>query len=149
MCEHREGKISYKRLMAYKKGLQRKEKYAVECFLFSLYNGERSVLMKSGRRFSLVRQPIYMLNQSKLYLGRQICLPISFSLPLYELKKTCFSFGCNGSWKLKYNCRTRKKNLEGSCSRSPDYKQVQGKKQSENKKSGNDFNQQFCFLFVP
>ena len=31
-----------------------------------------------------------MLNQSKLYLGRQICLPISFSLSLYELKNTCF-----------------------------------------------------------
>ena len=30
--------------------------------------------------------------------------------------------------------------LEGSCSRNPDYKQVQGKKQSENKKSGNAFN---------
>lgn len=34
----------------------------------------------------------------------------------------------------------RGKILEGSCSRNPDYKQVQGKKQSENKKSGNAFN---------
>ena len=37
-----------------------------------------------------------------------------FIEPLYELEKACFSFGCNGSWKFKYNRRTRKKILEGS-----------------------------------
>lgn len=30
------------------------------------------------------------------------------------VKKACFSFGCNGSWKFKYNRRTRKKILVGS-----------------------------------
>jgi len=81
-----------------------------------------------------------MLNQSKLYLGRQICLPISFSISLYELKNTCFFLLAAMVFGSSHATIGRKKNLVGSCSRSPDYKQVQRKKQNENKKMGNTFN---------
>ena len=114
MCEYREEKISCKRLMVYKKGVAAKRKICRGIFFSFGCTMGPECFTKFGKRFSLVHQPIYMLNQSKLYLGRQICLPISFSLSLYELKKPCFSFGCNGSWKFKYNRRTRKKILVGS-----------------------------------
>ena len=114
MYEYREEKISCKGLMVYKKGVAAKRKICRGIFFsFGCTMGPER-FTKFRKRFSLVHQPIYMLNQSKLYLGRQICLPISFSLSLYELEKACFSFGCNGSWKFKYNRRTRKKILEGS-----------------------------------
>lgn len=82
--------------------MQRKEKIAIELFSLLAVRLKWGDDRQAGPKNSLVYPlALYMLNQSKLYTGRQICLPKS--LCLYENDYFCeemkidllFSFGCN------------------------------------------------------
>lgn len=99
-----------------------------------------------------------MLNHSKLYIGRYICLLIS--LCLYEndyfceemKKRLAFLFWLQSFVDARSDRSIQKEGMrtaENCLEKHSEYKQVKGKKHSANKKMRKRLNSHFCFCFVP